>query len=54
MSVDGIRRLPVVGIRNELVGLLSIDDVLHVVADELTAISGAIRGEQARERVMQP
>jgi len=54
MRVDGVRRVPVVGARNELVGVLSIDDVLDVMADELTAISGAIRGEQARERVMRP
>jgi CBS domain-containing protein len=54
MRMDGVRRVPVVGARNELVGVLSIDDVLDVVANQLTAISGAIRGEQARERVMRP
>jgi CBS domain-containing protein len=54
MRVDGIRRVPVVDARNELVGVMSIDDVLDVVADQLTAISGAIRGEQNRERVMRP
>ncbi len=52
MRMDGVRRVPVVGSRNELVGVLSIDDVLDVMAEQLTAISGAIRGEQARERVM--
>jgi CBS domain-containing protein len=54
MRMDGVRRVPVVGARNELLGVLSIDDVLDVVADQLAAISGAIRGEQARERVMRP
>jgi CBS domain-containing protein len=54
MRVDGIRRVPVVNARNELVGVMSVDDVLDRVADQLTAISGAIRGEQARERVMRP
>lgn len=54
MRTDGVRRVPVVGARNELIGVMSIDDVLDVVADQLTAISGAIRGEQARERVMRP
>jgi CBS domain-containing protein len=54
MRVDGIRRVPVVDARNELVGVMSIDDVLDVMADQLTAISGTIRGEQARERVMRP
>jgi CBS domain-containing protein len=54
MRTAGVRRVPVVGSRNELVGVLSLDDVLDVMADELTAISGAIRGEQARERMMRP
>lgn len=54
MRMDGVRRVPVVGARNELLGVLSIDDVLDVMADQLTAISGAIRGEHARERVMRP
>jgi CBS domain-containing protein len=54
MRMDGVRRVPVVGARNELVGVLSIDDVLDVLADQLTAISGAIGGEQARERMMRP
>lgn len=54
MRVDGIRRVPVVGASNELVGVMSIDDVLDVVADQLTAISGAIRDERARERVLRP
>ncbi len=42
MRTNGVRRVPVVGPRNELIGVLSIDDVLDVVAEELTAISGAI------------
>ncbi len=50
MRMAGVRRVPVVGARNELVGVLSIDDVLDSMADQLTAISGAIRGEQAQER----
>jgi CBS domain-containing protein len=54
MRADGVRRVPVVGARNQLVGVMSIDDVLDVVADQLTAISGAIRGEHSRERVMRP
>ena len=54
MRMDGVRRVPVVGARNELVGVLSIDDVLDVLADQLTAISGAIRGEHSREQVMRP
>jgi CBS domain-containing protein len=52
MRADGIRRVPVVGTRNQLVGVLSIDDVLDMVADQLADISGAIHGERTRERVM--
>lgn len=54
MQAYGVHRVPVVGARSELLGVLSIDDVLEVIADQLTAISGAIRGEQSRERVMRP
>ncbi len=54
MRADGVRRVPVVDARNELVGVMSIDDVLDLMADQLAAISGTIHGEQARERVMRP
>jgi CBS domain-containing protein len=54
MRADGVRRVPVVGTRNQLVGVLSIDDVLDMVADQLADISGAIRGERAHEQVMRP
>jgi CBS domain-containing protein len=50
MRMAGVRRIPVVGGRSELVGVLSIDDVLDAMADQLTSISGAIRGEQTQER----
>ena len=50
MRADGVRRVPVVGARNQLLGVLSIDDVLDALADQLAAISGAIRGGQERER----
>jgi CBS domain-containing protein len=54
MRADGVRRVPIVGARNQLVGVMSLDDVLDVVADQLAAISGAIRGERAREQVLRP
>lgn len=54
MRAYGIRRVPVVGSRSELVGVLSIDDALDELAKQLAAISGTIRGEQSRERVMRP
>lgn len=49
MRRRGIRRVPVVGEHGELVGIVAIDDVLDVLAGEMTELAGAIRSEQARE-----
>jgi CBS domain-containing protein len=35
----GVRRLPVVGVRGELVGIVSVDDLLQQVAEELGSLS---------------
>ncbi|HEY8509464.1 MAG TPA: CBS domain-containing protein [Steroidobacteraceae bacterium] len=50
----GIRRLPVVGTRNELVGVLSLDDVIDVLAKELQDVAGLIRNEQRIESALRP
>jgi CBS domain-containing protein len=39
----GVRRAPVVGQRGELVGVLSFDDLLKVIAGETQDLVGAIR-----------
>lgn len=46
----GVRRAPVVGGRDELVGLLSLDDVLEALATQLTDVAAAVRTEQRVER----
>ena len=45
----GVRRMPVVGFKGELLGVLSIDDVLDTIAGELQNVAGAIRSEQVIE-----
>lgn len=42
MRALGVRRLPVVGKSGELVGLLSISDMVELLADELGDIGGVI------------
>lgn len=50
MRAKGIRRLPVVDSGGGLVGIVSVDDILDLLADELTALARLVSREQARER----
>lgn len=54
MRGGGVRRVPVVGGRTELVGVLSLDDVLDALAGELNDVAGAIRSELSIERTARP
>ncbi len=54
MREVGVRRVPVVGARNELVGVLSVDDVLDLLAEQLGSVTAAIRSEQRQERATRP
>jgi CBS domain-containing protein len=45
----GVRRLPVVGHRGEIVGVLSLDDVLDAVTSDLQSVAGSIRNERRIE-----
>lgn len=50
MRFKGVRRLPVVGAGGQLVGIVAIDDLLEVIAGELTEIVHIISREQSREQ----
>jgi CBS domain-containing protein len=48
----GIRRIPVVGDRGELVGVLSLDEIIDHLAVQLEDVAGSMRSEQIVERSM--
>jgi CBS domain-containing protein len=50
MRRKGVRRIPVVGAQDELVGVVTLDDVLDILAQELGLLVAAIDSEGQRER----
>ena len=44
-----VRRVPVTGAKGELIGIVSIDDVLAVVAEQLQALAAAVGAAQRHE-----
>ena len=50
MRAKGVRRVPVVDIDGALAGIISADDLLDLLADELSALARLLAREQARER----
>ena len=54
MRRKGVRRIPVVGGQGELIGVVTLDDVLDILSQELSLLVGAIESEGKRERQMRP
>ena len=50
----GVRRMPITGDVGELVGVISLDDVVEALAAQLRDIAGSIRTEQVIEKSMRP
>ncbi len=49
MRYKGVRRLPIVDQEGQLVGIVSIDDLLELLAEELSELTKIVAREQARE-----
>lgn len=49
MRAKGVRRLPVVADNDGLVGILTLDDLLELLAEELAALAGLVKHEQHKE-----
>ena len=51
MREHGVRRLPVVGQQDELMGIVTLDDVLKILAHEMNLLVGSIDTSLRQERV---
>jgi CBS domain-containing protein len=52
MRAKGIRRLPVVNDNNELVGILSVDDLIDLLSEQIVDLARLIAREQGREKAV--
>ena len=52
MRAKGIRRLPVVNDDNELVGILSVDDLIDLLSEQIVDLARLIAREQGREKAV--
>ncbi len=51
MRRKSVRRLPVVGPHDRLIGVIAIDDILDVVAEQMKALADAVGSAQRHEEV---
>ena len=49
MRFKGVRRLPTVGADGQLIGIVTVDDLLEVLAEELGELAKIVAHEQSRE-----
>lgn len=54
MREHGVRRAPVVGPEGTLVGILAVDDVLDLLAEQLGDVAALIAREQREEQAHRP
>jgi CBS domain-containing protein len=52
MHAKGVRRLPVVADNGGLIGILTLDDVIELLADEMSALAKLVRHEQKKETAL--
>ncbi|HTU67574.1 MAG TPA: CBS domain-containing protein [Steroidobacteraceae bacterium] len=50
----GVRRLPITGDLGDLVGVISLDDIVKVLAAQVQDIAGSIQTEQMIEKELRP
>ena len=49
MRTKGVRRMPVVDREGGLVGIVTLDDILTLLAEEMTELAGLVSRERQRE-----
>lgn len=54
MRRKGVRRVPITGPQGVLIGLVTLDDLLEVLAEEMQAMAAAISSGRRREGVAKP
>ncbi|MGB7542698.1 MAG: CBS domain-containing protein [Burkholderiales bacterium] len=50
MQQKGVRRLPVVNAAGDLVGLIAADDLIQLLAEEMSLLAGMISREERQEK----
>lgn len=54
MRSEGVRRAPIVDESGALIGIVSLDDLLELIAEELGDLASLIREERRKEEVTRP